>query len=143
MAVGATLVGRRSELEAIGCVVDAAREGRSDGLVVRGVAGVGKTALLDAAIAGAPDLRVLRAEGVQAEAELAFAGLHQLLRPLTGPLERLPARWPRSDENTPYGARPITHQARAESVNAPSGEPRAPRSSSRSAARRPSSSAAV
>jgi DNA-binding CsgD family transcriptional regulator len=92
MAVGATLVGRRSELEAIGRVVEAAREGCSGGLVVRGVAGVGKTALLDAAIAGAPGLRVLRAEGVQAEAELAFAGLHQLLRPLTGLLERLPAR---------------------------------------------------
>jgi DNA-binding CsgD family transcriptional regulator len=92
MAVGATLVGRRSELEAIELVIEAACEGRSGGLVVRGVAGVGKTALLDAAIAGAPDLRVLRAEGVQAEAELAFAGLHQLLRPLTGLLERLPAR---------------------------------------------------
>src|SRR5262245_60615319 len=68
MAVGVTLVGRRTELDAIGRVIEAAREGRSGGVVVRGVAGVGKTALLDAAIAGAPDLRVLRAEGVQAEA---------------------------------------------------------------------------
>jgi DNA-binding CsgD family transcriptional regulator len=87
-----TLIGRRDELQSIGRTVDAAREGRSGVLIVRGVAGVGKTSLLEAAVAGAPDLRVLRAEGVQAESELAFAGLHQLLRPLTGLLPRLPER---------------------------------------------------
>jgi hypothetical protein len=51
MAAGATLVGRRAELESIERVLDAAREGRSGGLVLRGVPGVGKTALLDAAVA--------------------------------------------------------------------------------------------
>ena len=61
-------------------------------LVVRGAAGIGKTALLDAGAEAAPGFRVLRAEGVEAEAELAFAGLHQLLRPLTALLDRLPAR---------------------------------------------------
>jgi DNA-binding CsgD family transcriptional regulator len=84
----ATLIGRRTELEVLERVIGAAREGRSGVLVVRGPAGVGKTALLEAAVA--PDFRVLRAEGVEAESELAFAGLHQLLRPLTWLLERLP-----------------------------------------------------
>ena len=91
MATQVTLIGRRSELEAIEGVVDTARGGRSGVLVVRGVPGVGKTALLDAAVRAAPEFRVLRADGVEAESELAFAGLHQLLRPLLGLIDRLPA----------------------------------------------------
>jgi DNA-binding NarL/FixJ family response regulator len=91
MATQVTLIGRRSELEAIEGVVDTARGGRSGVLVVRGVPGVGKTALLDAAVPAAPEFRVLRADGVEAESELAFAGLHQLLRPLLGLIDRLPA----------------------------------------------------
>src|SRR5262245_59939920 len=85
------LVGRESELGAIDRLLGGARDARSGVLVLRGVAGVGKTAPLDAAVAAAGDFRVLRAEGVQAEAELAFAGLHQLLRPLAPLLDRLPA----------------------------------------------------
>src|SRR5262245_55107920 len=89
MGPDGTLIGRRTELDAIGRLVDGAREGRSGVLVVRGVAGVGKTALLDRAAAGADGFTVLRADGIEAEAELAFAGLHQLLRPLAGLHERL------------------------------------------------------
>ena len=59
MASDGTLIGRRSELEAIGRVVDRAREGRSGVLVVRGVAGVGKTALLDHCASAAIGFRVL------------------------------------------------------------------------------------
>jgi DNA-binding CsgD family transcriptional regulator len=86
-----TLIGRPTELDAIEGVVDAARGGHSGVLVLRGPAGIGKTALLEHAVAVASDVRVLRAEGVEAESELAFAGLHQLLWPLRDapPLEPL------------------------------------------------------
>ncbi|MDA0159512.1 LuxR C-terminal-related transcriptional regulator [Solirubrobacter ginsenosidimutans] len=83
-------MGRRNELASIEQVIETARYGRSGVLVVRGVAGVGKTALLDAASGAAVGFRVLRAEGVEAESELAFAGLHQLLRPLEPLFSRLP-----------------------------------------------------
>ena len=85
------LIGRRAELDAIQAVLAAAHDGRSGVLVVRGAAGVGKTALLEQAAEAAHDFRVLRAEGVEAESELAFAGLHQLLRPLSPLFASLPA----------------------------------------------------
>jgi hypothetical protein len=59
-------------------------------LVVRGEAGVGKTALLDDLAGQAAGCRVVRTPGVQSEMELAFAGLHQLLAPLLDRVERLP-----------------------------------------------------
>jgi DNA-binding CsgD family transcriptional regulator len=58
--------------------------------VVRGETGVGKSALLEYATGAAPDIRVIRAAGVESEMELAFAGLHQLCAPLLDRLERLP-----------------------------------------------------
>jgi DNA-binding CsgD family transcriptional regulator len=58
--------------------------------VIRGEPGVGKTALLIYAIDSAPDMRLLRAVGVESEMKLAFAGLHQLCAPLLDRLERLP-----------------------------------------------------
>src|SRR3954452_19346991 len=84
------LRGRRDECAALDGLLDHARVGRSGVLVVRGDAGVGKTALLEYAIKSAPDLRVLRAVGVEAEVELAFAALHQLCMPALDRLERLP-----------------------------------------------------
>jgi hypothetical protein len=63
-------------------------EGRA--LVVRGEAGVGKSALLEYLIGRASASRVVRAVGVQSEMELAFAGLHQVCAPLLGRLDRLP-----------------------------------------------------
>jgi len=59
-------------------------------LVVRGEAGIGKTALLEYAIESASDLRIVRAVGVESEMELAFAGLHQLCAPMLDRFERLP-----------------------------------------------------
>ena len=59
--------------------------------MVRGAAGVGKSALLEYVLEAAPDMRVARAAGVESEMELAFAGLHQLCAPLLDRLERLPA----------------------------------------------------
>jgi AAA ATPase domain len=60
-------------------------------LVVRGEAGVGKTALLDYAIESASDMLVVRASGLESEMELAFAALHRLCAPLLDRLDRLPA----------------------------------------------------
>jgi len=59
-------------------------------LVVRGEAGVGKSALLEYVAGAAADMRVARAAGVESEMELAFAGVHLLCAPLLGRLERLP-----------------------------------------------------
>ena len=85
------LYGRTAEQTAIRGVLDAARAGLSGCLVVRGEAGIGKTALLDDAIEAASDLQVLRVAGVQHEAGFAYGVLHRLLVPLLGPLDELTA----------------------------------------------------
>src|SRR5688500_10125049 len=84
------LRGRRSECEVLDRLLERVRAGRSGALVVRGEAGVGKTALLRYAIESASDLRIARAVGVESEMELAFAALHQLCAPMLDRLERLP-----------------------------------------------------
>ena len=58
--------------------------------MLRGEAGIGKTALLDYLIASASDLTVVRAAGVESDMELAFASLHQLCGPLLDRLDELP-----------------------------------------------------
>ena len=85
------LYGRKHERAAVDRAIRDARANRSSALVVRGELGIGKTALLEHVVALAPDLTVLRATGVEAEMELSFAGLHQLLRPIMGHIEALPA----------------------------------------------------
>jgi DNA-binding CsgD family transcriptional regulator len=82
--------GRELESARIDEVLDAARERRSGALVLRGEAGIGKTALLDAAVDRASDMRVLRALGVESEVEIAFSGLHELLRPALPLLDTIP-----------------------------------------------------
>jgi DNA-binding CsgD family transcriptional regulator len=81
---------RRDERAVLDGLLVGARDGRSGVLVVRGEAGVGKTALLSYAVASASDLTVLRAAGVESDQELAFAALHQLCAPLLDRLDRLP-----------------------------------------------------
>jgi hypothetical protein len=83
------LRGRRSECEVFDGLLGAVRDGRSGSLVVCGEPGVGKTALLEYAIASASDLTVARALGVESEMELPFAGLHQLCAPMLDARERL------------------------------------------------------
>ena len=73
------LLGRDSECEAIDGLLDAARDSRSGVLVVRGEAGIGKTALLQRALAGADGMRVLTGAGVEAESELPFEDRPQQL----------------------------------------------------------------
>jgi DNA-binding NarL/FixJ family response regulator len=87
----AVLVGRSAEMATIGRVLAAAREGRSGLLVVHGEAGVGKSALLEQAVENADEFTVLRGVGIESESELAFAALHQILRPVLDRMERLPA----------------------------------------------------
>ena len=84
------LRGRRSECAALDALHVGMRSGRSGVLLVRGEAGVGKTALLEYAVESASDVRVLRAVGVESEMEVAFAALHQLCAPMLGRLEELP-----------------------------------------------------
>ena len=76
------LYGRDPELAALHALTEASRQSRSGVLVIRGAPGTGKSALLDNVAASSPGMRVLRATGIQGEAELAFAGLHQLVWPL-------------------------------------------------------------
>ena len=84
------LYGRDAERSAVTALLDAARDSRSGVLVLRGQAGAGKSALLQDAVEQASDLQVLEARGIESEAELAFAGLHQLLRPILGQVDGLP-----------------------------------------------------
>ena len=84
------LVDRQRERQALDSLMEDLRSGRGRALVVRGEAGVGKSALLEYAAGAAADMRVARAAGVESEMELAFAGVHQLCAPLLDRLERLP-----------------------------------------------------
>ncbi len=85
------LFGRDVECARIDALLHTARERRSDALVLRGEAGIGKSALLEYAVESAGGFRVLRALGVETEAEIAFAGAQQLLRPVMDALTELPA----------------------------------------------------
>jgi AAA ATPase domain len=85
------LFGRERELTRVEAALGAARGGESRVLLVRGAAGIGKSALLDRARERAGGMRVLAARGVEVESELAFAGLSELLGPLMGLTAGLPA----------------------------------------------------
>lgn len=87
---GPGLRGRQSERATLDLLLADARAGQSRVLVLRGDAGIGKTALLDYLHEQAPGFRVVRAAGVESEMELAFAGLHQLCTPMLGSLPGLP-----------------------------------------------------
>lgn len=76
------LRGRRTECELLDGVLDEVRDGRSAVLVVRGEAGIGKTALLEYLVESASGFRVVRTFGVESEMELPFAGLQEMCAPL-------------------------------------------------------------
>src|SRR3954447_192232 len=85
------LVGRARELRRLHDLL-AVLPQHGGGLLLRGEPGIGKSALLKAAAASATErgLRVLRTTGVQSEARLPFAGLHQLLWPVLDRRDALP-----------------------------------------------------
>jgi hypothetical protein len=86
-----SLVGRRSECDRLSGLLAAAKAGRSQVLVLRGEAGIGKTALLEFLLGRATGCQVGRAAGIESEMELAFAGLHQLCSPYLDRVDTLPA----------------------------------------------------
>src|SRR3954447_25386980 len=88
---GPVLLGRAGERRRLDRLLDNVRGGQSAVLVIRGEAGVGKTALLHYCARQASGVRVARIAGVESEMELAFAGLHQLCAPMLGRLGELPA----------------------------------------------------
>jgi DNA-binding CsgD family transcriptional regulator len=85
------LRGRSSECESLDRLLQDVRAGHSRVLILRGEAGVGKTALLEYLVTNASECRIARAAGVESEMELAFAGLHQLCAPMLSHLAELPA----------------------------------------------------
>jgi DNA-binding CsgD family transcriptional regulator len=89
-AARAVLVGRHLEQAALASMLDSVRSGLSSVLVLRGEAGIGKTALLEYAVNAAADLHVVRVVGIESEMELGFAALHQLVRPFLPMINRLP-----------------------------------------------------
>ncbi|MEV0788424.1 AAA family ATPase [Kribbella sp. NPDC050459] len=84
------LRGRRAESARLDHVVAGVRSGDGQVLVMRGEAGIGKSALLEYVAGRADGCRVARASGVESEMEVPFAGLHQLCLPLLGLSDRLP-----------------------------------------------------
>ena len=93
MVVGAQarrLLGRQRERAVVERLLDTARKGHGAVLVLHGDAGVGKTALLEQAVASASDFLTVRTAGVEAEMEFAYAALHQLCSPSLDLIGRLP-----------------------------------------------------
>ena len=87
---GAVFRGRAAERRRFDRLLEDVRGGQSAALVIRGEAGVGKTALLQYCARQASGFRVARAAGVETEMELPFAGLHQLCGPMLDRLDALP-----------------------------------------------------
>jgi DNA-binding CsgD family transcriptional regulator len=85
------IVGRERELGELHATVAAAQLGTSGAVIIRGDAGLGKTALLDELVRGSGSCLVIRTVGIEPEIEMPFAGLHALLRPLLGLLDDIPA----------------------------------------------------
>jgi DNA-binding CsgD family transcriptional regulator len=92
VAAERSLLGRSAEQAALARLVNAAGRGESSALVIHGDPGIGKSALLDCAVEMAEQggLRVLRARGVEAEAEVPYAGLSELLGPVLGLRSAIP-----------------------------------------------------
>ena len=84
------LLGRRGECAALERLAADVRAGSSRALVLRGEAGVGKSALLEYLVQHATRCRIARAAGTDSEQELAFAALHQLCEPALDRLDTVP-----------------------------------------------------
>jgi DNA-binding CsgD family transcriptional regulator len=91
-ATGGRLLGRVSECELLERLLDGARSGSSDALVLYGEPGIGKTVLLEHAVEQAAEMRVLRVTGLEAASDLPYGGLATLLRPVLAVLPEIPDR---------------------------------------------------
>ena len=95
---GGVLLGRDVERTQLRELLADAREGRSRVLVIRGEAGVGKTALLNDAAERAVGMSVVRALGVESEATMPFGALFDVCRPFLDSIRHLPERQRRAIE---------------------------------------------
>ena len=84
------LRGRSVDCDRLNALVTSVRAGRSQVLVLRGEAGIGKTALIEFLLESAAGCQFARAAGVESELEMAYAGLHQLCSPYLRRLDLLP-----------------------------------------------------
>jgi DNA-binding CsgD family transcriptional regulator len=84
------LLGRRQEISAINQLLAGVRRAQPATLLVEGAPGIGKSALLDHMRAEAADFAVVHGCGIEAERELAYAGLQQICAPLLGRIDDLP-----------------------------------------------------
>jgi len=84
------LIGREPERARLAELLQSARHGSAGCVVVRGEPGVGKSALLEDVVGLAGEALVLRTQGLEVEAPLAFAALHRLLLPLARLRDQLP-----------------------------------------------------
>jgi DNA-binding CsgD family transcriptional regulator len=91
-SLASRLLDRAHERDVLDRLLESVRGGQSAALVIRGQAGIGKTALLRYAARHASGFRLARVAGVEAEMELPFAGIHQLCAPLLAQLDALPQR---------------------------------------------------
>ena len=82
-----SLYGRDDEIARIGALLEAAHQGVSSAVLIRGSLGTGKTSLLQHAAAGAVDIRRIEVAAVESESEFAYAGLHALMNPLRAHLD--------------------------------------------------------
>ncbi|ACU73102.1 transcriptional regulator, LuxR family [Catenulispora acidiphila DSM 44928] len=89
-ATRSPLLGRGRELEKLDRLIRDVRDGRSRVLVLRGDAGIGKTALLEHVAAQSGQLQIARTAGVEAESDFAYSTLQQLCAPLLSHLDGLP-----------------------------------------------------
>jgi DNA-binding CsgD family transcriptional regulator len=97
-----SLRGRSREISVLEDLAEAVQSSKGRVLVVRGEAGIGKSALIKQLVQTVPELHLLRAVGVESEMELRFGGLHQLCAPLLDLVPRLPG--PQRDAlNTVFG----------------------------------------
>src|SRR3954469_21192885 len=110
------LYGRSAELGGIRARVDAAARGESAALVVRGEAGIGKSALVDAVareVLGRAGSTVLRTRGIESEAAIPFGGLADLLHPVLHLLPELPGPQSAALAGALAIGPPAGHRARA------------------------------
>ena len=105
------LLGRARERQEIGHALTQARSGASATLALAGEPGIGKTALLDYAAREAAGMRLLRARGIESEAQIPFGSLLELIRPALPLLGKIPTPQAAAMESA-LALRPGTGQER-------------------------------
>jgi DNA-binding CsgD family transcriptional regulator len=84
------LLGRTTECARIDQLLADARQGTSGAVILLGEPGIGKTALLRYALDQAQEMAILSARGIELEADVAFSGLLELLRPILHLVDSIP-----------------------------------------------------